>query len=105
VVFIYISVEKLTLHYDTVPAFGSGMTIYVTDTVEFDEFYRILEAFGFSLSMGTPIECVVRNQPEFANEYQDTAPESDEIPQTFTSIMLMEKIQEEVFRKVGILPV
>jgi hypothetical protein len=93
------------LHYDTVPAFGSGLTIYVTDTVEFEEFYRILEAFGFSLSMGTPIECVVRNQSDFANGYQDTVPDSDDTPQTLTSTMLMEKILEEVFLKVGILPV
>jgi hypothetical protein len=92
------------LHYDTVPSSGSGVTIYVTDTVEFDEFYRVLEAFGFSLSMRTPIECVVRDQPEFANEYQDTVPDNDEIPQTLTSIMLMERIHKEVFRKVGILP-
>jgi hypothetical protein len=92
------------LHYDTVPSFGSGTTIYVTDTVEFDEFYRILEEFGFSLSMGTPIECVVRNQSEFASEYQDTVPDSDEIPHPLTSIMLMEMIHEEVLCKVGILP-
>ena len=55
--------------------------------------------------MGTPIECVVRNQSVFANEYRDTVPDGANTPQILTSTTLMEKILEEVFLKVGILPV
>jgi hypothetical protein len=77
-----------------------GVTVYVKDDVALYEFNRLINDFGETLTLGYPIECVVRNPDTFP--IIPTAVVDEElIP---TSEQLMEMIQNQVFRKVGILP-
>jgi hypothetical protein len=81
------------------PLLEDGVTVYVKDDAALYEFNRLINDFGEALTLGYPIECVVRNPDPIP-----VIPTVDEglIP---SSEQLMEMIQNQVFRKVGILPV
>ena len=91
--------QILPFKEESSPLLEDGVTVYVKDDAALYEFNRLLNDFGETLTLGYPIECVVWNPDPIP-----VIPTVDEglIP---TSEQLMAMIQNQVFQKVGILPV
>ena len=88
----------LPFEEDSSPLLEDEVTVYVKDDAALYEFNRLISDFGETLTLGYSIECVVRNP--------DPLPVIPVVDEGFipTSEQLMEMIQNQVFQKVGILP-